>query len=837
MNAPLPAVLSHVHAVADAVSQACGRVAPAWPLDEWVAVNPYWGWRDLPFDQAAGWLGLLGGSPLTAPRSVLRAEWEAGRLNEDHLQAAAERSHGRTTPAEMLAALQQEPPALNRLPLLSDLCRAADAGCGRSWNEWLIHQIGQHCAAYFDTEQARWQPDRSGGLYPSWRRQVAHDKSLPWPAPRAAAVARIRALPEEPLALIEESLAHLELPAQARVPYLTALLMSVNGWAGWCARLQWQARQAGQDDDHLMHLLAIRLAWDRLLAAEAGTAQAWADRWHDVSEQAAGLSARLRVELALQQALELSYQQPLSLRLAGAPAATAPRAPWLQAVFCIDVRSEVYRRALEAEDAEVQTRGFAGFFGLPIAFRPLGGFSPRPQLPALLAPALTVTESTGSDAGSVSLGQWLARRRQRRLEAAQRWSEWRSQPGSAFSFVETCGLAYAGKLLRGSLPGTGTPAPADRAGLGRAAGQLRPRWPVEASELESTAGRLLGVLRAMGLGEVHSPLVLLAGHGASCTNNPHAAGLDCGACGGQSGEVNARVLAGLLNEPAVRAALARQGARIAAGTHFLPAVHDTTTDELRLHDTDDLPPALAPQLERLRNLLARAGDRARTERADALGLAPLAGQPARLKQAVQRRANDWAQLRPEWGLAGNASLIVAPRQRTRGLSLQGRAFLHEYDHRQDTGDAVLEQIITAPMIVANWINLQYHGACVDPRRNGGGNKLLHNVVGGHLGVFEGNGGDLRTGLPWQSVHDGQHWRHLPLRLSVYLEAPREAIEGILQRHALPRELVGHGWLHLLRIDPESGQVETWTRSGWLASAGAPQPWAAGPGRTRSPAWS
>ncbi len=63
--------------------------------------------------------------------------------------------------------------------------------------------------------------------------------------------------------------------------------------------------------------------------------------------------------------------------------------------------------------------------------------------------------------------------------------------------------------------------------------------------------------------------------------------------------------------------------------------------------------------------------------------------------------------------------------------------------------------MTAPMVVTNWINLQYHASTVDNRRYGSGNKVLHNVVGGRLGVFEGNGGDLRIGLPLQSLHDGQ----------------------------------------------------------------------------------
>ena len=51
--------------------------------------------------------------------------------------------------------------------------------------------------------------------------------------------------------------------------------------------------------------------------------------------------------------------------------------------------------------------------------------------------------------------------------------------------------------------------------------------------------------------------------------------------------------------------------------------------------------------------------------------------------------------------------LVAPRERTRGMNLEGRSFLHDYDWRSDEGDAVLELVMTAPMVVANWINLQY----------------------------------------------------------------------------------------------------------------------------------
>jgi uncharacterized protein YbcC (UPF0753/DUF2309 family) len=112
---------------------------------------------------------------------------------------------------------------------------------------------------------------------------------------------------------------------------------------------------------------------------------------------------------------------------------------------------------------------------------------------------------------------------------------------------------------------------------------------------------------------------------------------------------------------------------------------------------------------------------------------------------------------------------------------------------------VLELILTAPVVVASWISLQYYGSTVDNRVFGSGNKALHNVVGA-LGVFEGNGGDLRTGLPWQSVHDGERLAHDPLRLNVVVEAPVAAINDVLRRHPQVRALVDNGWLHLWAMD-------------------------------------
>ncbi len=800
---------------ASAIDGACRAIAPNWPLDRQIAVNPFWGFIDRPFVDAAATIARLTGSRMTLAPEDYRRAWRAGEITPPALARALAEHRASASLDDAVAALRASPLRAPTLPLLSDVLDA-DPGLPRGlrWRETITQQISQYCASYFDELQADWHRTPAGGLFEGWRSGLQVDHALESLMHAPEIRARAHELPPTADAALAWSLDRLGIADDAET-FLQVCLLRINGWASWCAYLGWEAGLAGASDQALRALLAIRASWEALLDDGRRLPRSHPERWREQWRRARRLPPAPQGAFGAiwQRAQEISYQNRLigALR-ARAAAAGAPhesRTSAAQLVFCIDVRSERFRRALEAADPGLETCGFAGFFGLPIRYRPIGTHAARPQLPGLLAPSLEVSDSTG-DAG---LDRRIRDRRRRALRAQAAWQPFQRLPTGNFSLVETLGLGYLAALLQRRI-GRDLEPLATRGLSAADARRLRPQiQPGDAGDVARRADLVASILRAMSLTSRFARLLVLVGHGSQSANNPQAAALDCGACGGHTGEVNARVLAALLNDPALRSALLDRDIHIPADTIAIAALHNTTTDELRLFDLDAVPTSHAPDVERLRAALAEAGRRTRSERAPSLGLGALAERPAPLLREIRRRARDWAQTRPEWGLADNAAFIVAPRARTRGIDLAGRAFLHDYAWREDRDGRVLELIMTAPMIVTHWINLQYYASTVAPERYGSGNKVLHNVACGHIGVFEGNTGDLRVGLSRQSVHDGARWMHTPLRLTVLIEAPRDMIDRVIARHATVRQLVENEWLHLFRIDGE-GSIEGRGRGGW-----------------------
>jgi uncharacterized protein YbcC (UPF0753/DUF2309 family) len=83
------------------------------------------------------------------------------------------------------------------------------------------------------------------------------------------------------------------------------------------------------------------------------------------------------------------------------------------------------------------------------------------------------------------------------------------------------------------------------------------------------------------------------------------------------------------------------------------------------------------------------------------------------------------------------------------------------------------------------------------------------VVGG-IGVVQGNGGDLKVGLPRQSLFadDGQPF-HVPQRLLTVVLAPPERVEAVIAANDILQRLFGNGWVQLVVIDPATGKAARW----------------------------
>jgi uncharacterized protein YbcC (UPF0753/DUF2309 family) len=809
----------HAALLRSAIEGACQRIAPLWPLKNFVAVNPFYGFTGQSFHATCATLHRVARVNILMSRQFYRDEMDAGAIADQDIEAALAAAprewQAPQTAAEFKASMQREssrqtkhPAVVATIAEVLDSLASGDKLVSRT--TFMINEISKWCAAYFDEGQSVWRlPARALPPYTAWRAAMRYDLN---PEVRGITAFRsiVGGLSEEPTEAIGQVIDLIGVPARAMEDYLHQALLDIGGWSAYARYIGWNAELDGKHDDTLLQLLAIRVVWGYALFVQR-TDPAFKAAWREAMAHAAmqpldeqlGDDPDLRIDLLLQEAFEIAYQRRLLDRLRSKAASDVLPRPALQTAFCIDVRSEIYRRAIETVRPDAETVGFAGFFGFPIEYVPIGLVTGRAHCPVLLKPAFTVCESVtaaSEEENAEILGLRLLRRR-----VAKVWKAFKLSAVTSFVYVEAAGLFFASKILSDSLGLTRTVKDPNTDGLDsysirRLGPEIQPRIVAgrhTGFDQEQRVAMAEAVLRGMSMTTRFARLVVLAGHGSTTVNNPHASSLDCGACGGNTGEANARVAAAVLNDSDVRTGLGKRGIAIPDDTWFLGCLHDTTTDDIRIFDLDAVPASHATDLVQLRETLARASSLARLERSARLGIK----HDRKAERHVLARSRDWAQVRPEWGLARNAAFIAAPRDRTRGVDLDGRAFLHDYDWRQDEGFSALELIMTAPMVVASWINLQYYGSVVNNKVFGCGNKVLHNVTG-TIGVLEGNAGDLKVGLPLQSVHDGARFVHEPLRLNVFIEAPLDGINRVIGKHESVRQLADNRWIHLFAIEQD-----------------------------------
>ena len=480
----------------------------------------------------------------------------------------------------------------------------------------------------------------------------------------------------------------------------------------------------------------------------------------------------------------------------------------LQAIFCIDDRECSTRRHLEESYPQAQTFGFAGFFGVAMAWQGLGEVRSRPLCPVNVTPQHYITERA-LDRSEEEVFLATRRRRGLRAQVFGNASREMARGGllSAFfgvfsvaAMVGYCLFPRAAEGFKRAMARRKMREPETRLMLERVADQRTAEGLWIGYSVPEMADIVANALRAMRLVDGFSEIVLAVGHGSSSVNNPHGSAYDCGATGGGRGGPNARAFAAMANHPGVRAILAERAIEIPAGTWFVGCYHNTCDDSMVYYDEDLMPDERIPALDAAKAAMQTACALESHERCRRFASAPRTADITATMRHAQHRSMDLAQPRPECGHATNAYAIIGRRERTRGLFLDRRAFLVSYDPTSDSDGAILASLLAAVVPVGAGINLEYYFSFVDPVAYGCGSKLPHNITG-LFAVMDGHSSDLRTGLPWQMVEI-----HEPVRLLTVIECEIPLLVKVMDGDPEVARLVTNEWLQVVVLDPTSSEM-------------------------------
>ena len=666
-------------------------------------------------------------------------------------------------------------------------------------NHELDRIVAKWVAAFMDEGLAEWEmPNKSEGFYSAWRQLAQYDTDLPKTSIKEIPQTSIEVLAEFLKDFSEEEITKLVTFHLAALPGWTGYINHRNAYAS-----QWQKAYPITLEDYL----GVRLWIAKKIKAPI----------FPINKDVSTDSSDLKLQYIWLKAWEKSWQNGLVKMLENQSivvpeVANKKQIAEAQMVFCIDTRSELIRRNVE-DKGNYETFGYAGFFGIAMDYKnPNDGISSK-SCPPILNSAYQVSEVAQEN----QTEKFADYKQQQKVVKFKDYFQKRMKNmlPSAFGYVEGSGIFYGISLL------TRTLAPGNFYRLNK---KNEPTFEsicepeIKTCSHETTeptiplAERVAivkGAFDLMGWQEF-APIIVFVGHGSHSANNAFGSSLDCGACAASPGRHNARMLAKLANQYEVQQSLkVNHGIIIPATTLFLGAEHNTTTDEIVLFDSET-PNSHQKALQKLKASLVKAQQTATQER---LGVVKNS------VQLAQQKANNWGEARPEWGLAKNAGFIVGPRDLTKNNNLDGRCFLHSYNWETDTTGKALEAIMQGPMVVTQWINNHYYFSTVDNEVFGGGSKITHNITG-KFGVVQGNGGDIKMGLPLQSLKQSdQEMYHQPLRLSVMIQAPLSRVNEILSRNEHLKNLLDNEWIYLMVMDTlNENQISTYQKNlEWISN--------------------
>ena len=781
------------------------KIAPFWSLDNAVAVNPFFNLRDWTFEKTAKKLKYRGNIDLLMPLSFYLDLYYNGHIQQEDIAQSYVNvfKNSEFNCQKFFDEVNDLMEQRKKFPVFKLIVDFLEEKL--KWNklsEIFKNHITFWASSYFDKYQSQWslRVVHTHNLFSDWLNYATVDLT-----PEIKGIKDFRKTLKQLPTNSEEALSFLikqiKINEKIAEDYFHSLLLRMLGWSSYIAGLDWQANLYGGETNQLRAFLLVLLSWEyavKQIYFDEHLEKEW-ENYLNYSEQEfekINQDKYITYQIILQNAFDLSHQKNLILKFNTTDKTDtvhkkniSPKIPKAQLLFCIDVREEILRRKIEQLDDEIETYGIAGFFGIPLHYIPISHKTGRYQCPVLLKGSYKIKEHSDNE-------NHFKKERIINSQFNKVWKIFKSGMISSFSNVTAMGLYSLPKLITDA---TGLTQPVKDPKKEELEKLLNGTTDIDISNIsfQDKVNLAFNLLSSIGLVENFAPIIILFGHHSSSVNNPHAASLDCGACGGNSGLVNALVAVKILNDEEVRNLLREKNIIIPQKTVFLAGVHNTTSDEISIASLSNLTfdrDHLNGIIKKIEHALVET----KKERIKRLVSSSVQSED-QVFHIIKRKSNNWAEVRPEWGLAGCDTFVIANRSKTKHINFEGRSFLHSYDHSIDKDGKILYNIFNGPVIVTNWINMQYYASTVDNFHLGAGNKTLHNVTGG-IGVFEGRGGDLRIGLPLQSIFDGKNYQHQPLRLKIIIDAPKDFINNVLQQSPIIQSLLNNEWMYFYTLD-------------------------------------
>ena len=351
--------------IESALKEATKIIPIYWPLPSFIATNPLWDEHEAPLQEVLYNLKDIAGVEGVMPLSFYQALFNKNKLETDDLVSAIEEYLKENTDAGSkenlkktlmdfnLSSFTNLDLGVSRLILVAEKLSRI---CNKAIHEEIQKNILSFLMRYFSHTPMIENSRSSDTLFHVWHQQVAHYNN--------ELVDIILELETNSWVAADHLLNEFKIPPDERVNYLKKIFYSVLGWS---SLIKWLEQRPDnpyfKQPAQLIDLVLIWLCYEKYFYRKnLQPALFQNNKEHDNNQN------RLhdfKYRFIWQRASEIAYERQLMNKLTidrFENLSCKQSKPLVQAIFCIDTRSEGIRRHLEKRTG-YETFGFAGFFG------------------------------------------------------------------------------------------------------------------------------------------------------------------------------------------------------------------------------------------------------------------------------------------------------------------------------------------------------------------------------------------------------------------------------------------------------------------------------------------